>query len=153
MRCEVNAAVGVDAAQVAQIEAGDDAGQERGDQRAFADALDGAEGQHGDDGGDCDEADVVADLDFAEVDACFAREDVNGTLAGEHEDIGDAEKIAAHTKAYEDRFLSPFVAAERGYIDQVIYPHSTRETIIRVMRLLRTKRETLPPKKHGNIPL
>ena len=41
-------------------------------------------------------------------------------------DIGDAEKIAARTKEYEDRFLSPFVAAERGYIDEVIMPHSTR---------------------------
>ena len=41
-------------------------------------------------------------------------------------DIGDADKIAARTKEYEDRFLSPFVAAERGYIDEVIMPHSTR---------------------------
>jgi hypothetical protein len=40
-------------------------------------------------------------------------------------DIGDADKIAARTKEYEDRFLSPFVAAERGYIDDVIMPHST----------------------------
>ena len=76
MRREVEAPVGVDAAQVAQVEAGDDSGQERGDQRALADALDGAHGQHGDDGGDCDEADVVADLDLAEVDMEFAREDV-----------------------------------------------------------------------------
>ena len=41
-------------------------------------------------------------------------------------DIGDADKIAARTKEYEDRFLSPFVAAERGYIDDVIMPHATR---------------------------
>ena len=41
-------------------------------------------------------------------------------------DIGDATKIAARTKEYEERFLSPFVAAERGYIDDVIMPHSTR---------------------------
>ena len=82
--------MGVDAAQMAQVEAGDDAGQERGDQRALADALDGAHGQHGDDGGDCDEADIVANLDLAEVDMEFAREDVDGTFAGEHEDIGDA---------------------------------------------------------------
>jgi propionyl-CoA carboxylase beta chain len=54
---------------------------------------------------------------------------------------------------YNDELANPYVAAERGYIDQVIYPHATRETIIRVMRLLRTKRESLPPKKHGNIPL
>ncbi|WP_300079871.1 acyl-CoA carboxylase subunit beta [Propioniciclava sp.] len=54
---------------------------------------------------------------------------------------------------YNDELANPYVAAERGYIDQVIHPHATRETIARVMRLLRTKRESLPPKKHGNIPL
>ena len=43
-------------------------------------------------------------------------------------DIGDTDKIAARTKEYEDRFLSPFIAAERGYIDDVIMPHSTRRT-------------------------
>ena len=46
-------------------------------------------------------------------------------------DIGDADKIAARTKEYEDRFLSPFVAAERGYIDDVIMPHATRRRIAR----------------------
>ena len=54
---------------------------------------------------------------------------------------------------YDQELANPYVAAERGYIDQVIYPHETRAQIIRVLRLLRTKREQLPPKKHGNIPL
>ncbi|MDO5535633.1 MAG: carboxyl transferase domain-containing protein, partial [Propionibacteriaceae bacterium] len=63
------------------------------------------------------------------------------------------KRRAELVQEYNDELANPYVAAERGYIDQVIYPHSTRETIIRVMRLLRTKRETLPPKKHGNIPL
>ncbi|MGA4508339.1 acyl-CoA carboxylase subunit beta [Propionibacteriaceae bacterium G1746] len=54
---------------------------------------------------------------------------------------------------YNDELANPYVASERGYIDQVIYPHETRAEIIRVLRLLRNKRETLPPKKHGNIPL
>ena len=45
------------------------------------------------------------------------------------------------------------LAAERGYVDQVIYPHQTRSQVIRFLRVLRTKREALPPKKHGNIPL
>lgn len=54
---------------------------------------------------------------------------------------------------YDQELENPYVAAERGYIDQVIYPHETRAQIIRVLRLLRTKREQLPPKKHGNIPL
>lgn len=54
---------------------------------------------------------------------------------------------------YNDELANPYVASERGYIDQVIYPHETRAEIIRTLRLLRTKRESLPPKKHGNIPL
>ncbi|RWM13561.1 MAG: acyl-CoA carboxylase subunit beta [Mesorhizobium sp.] len=68
-------------------------------------------------------------------------------------DIGDADKIAAHTKAYEDRFLSPFVAAERGYVDEVIMPHSTRRRIARALRMLRNKDMQNPWKKHDNIPL
>jgi propionyl-CoA/long-chain acyl-CoA carboxylase carboxyl transferase subunit len=54
---------------------------------------------------------------------------------------------------YEDQLANPYLAAERGYVDAVISPHETRGEITRVLRLLRTKRQTLPPKKHGNIPL
>jgi propionyl-CoA carboxylase beta chain len=54
---------------------------------------------------------------------------------------------------YEDHLANPYLAAERGYIDAVIHPHETRTEIVRALRLLRSKRETLPPKKHGNIPL
>jgi propionyl-CoA carboxylase beta chain len=54
---------------------------------------------------------------------------------------------------YEDTLANPYLAAERGYIDAVIAPHETRSEIVRSLRLLRNKRETLPPKKHGNIPL
>lgn len=54
---------------------------------------------------------------------------------------------------YNDTLANPYVAAERGYVDKVIYPHETRAQVIRVLRLLRTKRQQLPPKKHGNIPL
>jgi len=68
-------------------------------------------------------------------------------------DAGDSEKIAAHTKEYEARFLNPFVAAERGYIDDVIMPHSTRRRVARALRLLRTKDLANPWKKHDNIPL
>ena len=68
-------------------------------------------------------------------------------------DIDDPDKIAAHTKAYEEQFLSPFAAAERGYIDDVIMPHSTRRRVVRALRLLRNKELTNPWKKHGNIPL
>ncbi|MCG7391293.1 acyl-CoA carboxylase subunit beta [Microvirga sp. ACRRW] len=69
------------------------------------------------------------------------------------QDIGDADKIAARTKEYEDRFMSPFVAAERGYIDEVIMPHSTRRRIARALALLRHKETERPWKKHDNIPL
>jgi propionyl-CoA carboxylase beta chain len=54
---------------------------------------------------------------------------------------------------YDDHFANPYIAAERGYIDAVIKPSATRREIIRALRLLRSKRESLPPKKHGNIPL
>lgn len=54
---------------------------------------------------------------------------------------------------YEDALLNPYVAAERGYVDAVIMPSDTRRHIVRGLRQLRTKRESLPPKKHGNIPL
>src|SRR5437660_4099450 len=68
-------------------------------------------------------------------------------------DIGDAGKIAARTKEYEDRFLSPFVAAERGYIDEVIMPHATRRRIARALAMLRGKRVEMPARKHDNLPL
>ncbi|MFI5657224.1 acyl-CoA carboxylase subunit beta [Streptomyces sp. NPDC051684] len=54
---------------------------------------------------------------------------------------------------YEDTLLNPYTAAERGYIDAVILPSDTRSHVVRGLRQLRTKRESLPPKKHGNIPL
>ncbi len=68
-------------------------------------------------------------------------------------DIGDADKIAARTKEYEDRFLSPFVAAERGYIDDVIMPHSTRRRIARALAMLKGKRVEMPARKHDNLPV
>src|SRR6185369_13515812 len=54
---------------------------------------------------------------------------------------------------YEDTLANPYLAAERGYVDAVIFPHETRAEIVRSLRLLGNKREVLPPKKHGNIPL
>ena len=68
-------------------------------------------------------------------------------------DVGDAAKIAARTAEYEARFLSPFVAAERGYVDEVIMPHSTRRRVARGLAMLRGKTLENPWKKHGNIPL
>jgi propionyl-CoA carboxylase beta chain len=54
---------------------------------------------------------------------------------------------------YEDLFANPYVAARKGYIDDVIQPRATRRRLIRALRLLENKRDTMPPKKHGNIPL
>ncbi|MCT4611487.1 MAG: acyl-CoA carboxylase subunit beta [Pelagimonas sp.] len=68
-------------------------------------------------------------------------------------DLGDAEKIAAHTTEYEDRFANPFVAAERGFIDEVIQPKSTRKRVARAFAMLRNKKLENPWKKHDNIPL
>ena len=63
------------------------------------------------------------------------------------------EVRAAFIKEYEDTLANPYIAAERGYIDTVITPSNTRMNVSKALRALRTKRESLPPKKHGNIPL
>ena len=64
----------------------------------------------------------------------------------------DADRARRVTE-YEDTLANPYIAAERGYVDAVIRPAETRSQVIRALRALRTKRQTLPPKKHGNIPL
>jgi propionyl-CoA carboxylase beta chain len=64
-------------------------------------------------------------------------------------ELARQEKIAE----YSDHFANPFVAAERGYVDDVIEPHETRPKVIRALRMLKTKTDTMPRKKHGNIPL
>ncbi len=64
----------------------------------------------------------------------------------------EAER-ARLTAEYEDAIVNPWDAAERGYVDAVIRPSETRVQVVRALRALRTKRATLPPKKHGNIPL
>lgn len=68
-------------------------------------------------------------------------------------DKGDAEKVAAHTESYEELFANPYVAAQRGYIDDVIMPHNSRKRIIKALKVLATKQLENPWKKHGNIPL
>ena len=68
-------------------------------------------------------------------------------------DIEDPQKTAAHTRKYEERFLSPFAAAERGYIDDVIMPRATRPRIARALAMLRGKRVEMPARKHDNLPV
>ena len=64
----------------------------------------------------------------------------------------DAERTRL-TDEYEEAIVNPWDAADRGYVDAVIEPSATRVQIVRALRALRTKRGSLPPKKHGNIPL
>jgi acetyl-CoA carboxylase carboxyltransferase component len=54
---------------------------------------------------------------------------------------------------YEERFNHPYLAAERGLVDEIIEPRETRPALIRSLAMLRSKREGIPPRKHGNIPL
>jgi len=68
-------------------------------------------------------------------------------------ELGDPEKIAARTAEYEERFANPFVAAEKGFIDEVIQPRSTRRRVARAFASLRGKKLANPWKKHDNIPL
>jgi propionyl-CoA carboxylase beta chain len=68
-------------------------------------------------------------------------------------ELGDRDKIAQRTADYENRFANPFVAAERGFIDDVIAPRETRRRVARALRTLRNKRQAIPAKKHDNIPL
>jgi len=67
--------------------------------------------------------------------------------------IGNDEEIAQHTQDYEERFLNPFVAAERGYIDEVMQPQNPRRRVARALALLQNKKLDNPWKKHDNIPL
>jgi propionyl-CoA carboxylase beta chain len=67
---------------------------------------------------------------------------------------GDSQELRqAKLEEYRERFASPFVAAERGYVDDVIEPHETRPKVIRALRMLANKTDTMPRKKHGNMPL
>jgi propionyl-CoA carboxylase beta chain len=69
--------------------------------------------------------------------------------AASDQNVVRQEKI----EEFRDRFANPFVAAERGYLDDVIEPRETRPRVIRALRMLETKVDTMPRKKHGNIPL
>ncbi len=67
-------------------------------------------------------------------------------------DDPDAER-ARQVADYRDKFANPYVAANRGYIDDVIDPAQTRHELVKALRMLESKVDSLPPKKHGNIPL
>ncbi|MDQ1729989.1 MAG: propionyl-CoA carboxylase beta chain [Pseudonocardiales bacterium] len=79
----------------------------------------------------------------------YRRELKKAAEAGKDVEARRAELVTE----YEDTLVNPYMAAERGYVDTVIPPSQTRAFIVKSLRVLRTKRQTLPPKKHGNIPL
>jgi propionyl-CoA carboxylase beta chain len=79
---------------------------------------------------------------------------VNILYRRELAETGDGESVrAGKVEEFKDRFANPYIAAERGYVDEVIEPRQTRKKLITALRMLENKRDTMPPKKHGNIPL
>ncbi len=79
---------------------------------------------------------------------------VNILYRRELDQAGDPAKFREErTREYREKFANPFVAAERGYIDEVIEPRDTRRKLVQALETLHTKRDSNPPKKHGNIPL
>ena len=99
-------------------------------------------------------ADVNLAWPTAQIAVMGAQEAVNLLYRREIAASDDAENMRATLVTdYESTLLSPYVAAERGFVDSVIHPHESRAEISRALRMLRSKRGSLPPKRHGNIPL
>jgi propionyl-CoA carboxylase beta chain len=99
-------------------------------------------------------ADINLAWPTAQIAVMGAQGAVNILYRNELKDADDPDARRAElVTEYDDTLANPYVAAERGYVDAVIAPHETRIEIVRALRLLRTKRATLPAKKHGNIPL
>jgi len=79
---------------------------------------------------------------------------VNIVYRRELQKSDDPEKVRKEKVVeFRERFANPYIAAERGWVDAIIEPHDTRPKLIAALRMLETKRDTMPPKKHGNIPL
>ena len=101
---------------------------------------------------------IGADLAFAwpsaEVAVMGPQGAVNIIFRKEIETATDADvRRAELIEEYSERFANPYIAAERGYVDDVIDPRETRRVLVRSLDMLRTKREQLPQRKHGNVPL
>ncbi len=99
-------------------------------------------------------ADINLAWPTAQIAVMGAQGAVNILYRRELADTDDPEALRGKlVQEYEDTLANPYVAAERGYVDGVIEPSQTRVSIVKGLRALRNKRATLPPKKHGNIPL
>ncbi|HZQ64485.1 MAG TPA: carboxyl transferase domain-containing protein, partial [Gaiellaceae bacterium] len=101
---------------------------------------------------------IRADFNFAwptaEVAVMGPEGAVNIVFRRELEEAHDgAARRAELIEEYKERFANPYVAAERGYVDDVIEPRRTRPVLIDALETARSKRERRPPRKHGNIPL
>jgi propionyl-CoA carboxylase beta chain len=99
-------------------------------------------------------ADINLAWPTAQIAVMGAQGAVNILYRSELKDAADPEARRAElVTEYEDTLANPYLAAERGYVDGVIAPHETRAEVVKALRLLGSKREVLPSKKHGNIPL
>ena len=105
-----------------------------------------------------DSKSVGCDLSFAWPTAELAVMGSQGAVEIIHRrELADAANPAGRRAEliddYTNRLANPYIAAERGYIDDVIEPSETRRKIVAGLRLLESKREEIPPRKHGNVPL
>lgn len=99
-------------------------------------------------------ADIVYAWPIAEVAVMGAEGAIDIIWKKQAEQAENKEQfVAEKTKEFEDTFMNPFIAAKRGYVDEVILPEETRRRIRDALNLLKTKKAELTPKKHGNIPL
>jgi propionyl-CoA carboxylase beta chain len=100
---------------------------------------------------------IRADFNYAWPSAAIAVMGAEGAVniihRGQRSEAGSEAARAERVEEYQNKFENPYVAAERGYVDEVIEPALTRRKLISALRLLRHKRDANPPRKHGNIPL
>lgn len=96
---------------------------------------------------------IGADYNFAYPTAEIAVMGVEGAVKILYKNISDPEQLQEIQDEYKSKFANPYKAAEKGYIDEIIYPRETRKKLIEALRMTRTKKITYPAKKHGNIPL
>ena len=101
---------------------------------------------------------IRADISYAwpsaEIAVMGAEGAVNIIHRKEIADSSEPEATRADLIAdYSTKFSTPYIAAERGYVDAVIQPQDTRRSLVKALEMLRSKRETIPQRKHGNIPL
>jgi len=93
---------------------------------------------------------IRADMNFAYPTAEIAVMGAEGAVSILYKATGDRQK---KINEYKEKFANPYIAAERGYIDEIIEPRFTRRKLITAFAMSRNKRDKNPPKKHGNIPL